>query len=402
MRILHLFSNWKWTGPAEPALNLGWTQGSDEGGGHEVLFASGRPPPGEESRITPHAESRGVTVHEGLHLTKHGHIRKNREDAAALARLLGDWRPDIVHAHMPNDHRVASLAVARTGIAKLVRTSYEPEGLSGSMRTRRVARRALDGLIVTSQTGYAGTLSRYGGSASSVSVGGFPRPLKLIEAGIDLSRFDPSNHERHTARAKLGLQPDQVAFGIVARVQGHRRFDLLLDAFAAVARDHPQVRLVVIGRGTNIKPLLLDPVKAMGLSDQVLTTGYLRGDEFPEALCALDASLFLVPGTDGTCRALREQMAMGLPSIVTPRAPLPDIVEEGLSGVVVEESSAGLESGLRRLVEEPAMRRRLAEGARDAARRRFDLVTQARTVESFYEVVLAGLEEAPAETRAQA
>ena len=233
-------------------------------------------------------------------------------------------------------------------------------------------------------------------------MGGSPRPLKLIEAGIDLSRFDPSRHERHAGRGKLGLAPEHVAFGIVARVQGHRRFDLLLEAFARVAGDHPEVRLVVIGRGTHIKPLLLDPVKAMGLSEQVLTTGYLRGEEFPEALCALDASLFLVPGTDGTCRALREQMAMGLPSIVTPRAPLPDIVEEGLSGLVVEESAAGLEQGLRRLVEEPAMRRRLAAGARDAARRRFDLAVQARAVEAFYSVVLAGLEEAPAETRIRA
>ncbi len=384
MRILHLFSNWKWTGPAEPALNVAWKQCAE----HEVLFLSGRPVDGQKSRIDPQAVARGVPTRSGFQLGKHARFRANREDARTLEALLREFRPDVVHTHLDNDHRIASMAIARSGIGRLIRTAYDAEGLSGSLRTRRVARRALDGLICATRSGFDRTLATYGGSARSVSVGGQPRPLTLIEGGIDLERFDPDRFDRQERRAALRLAPEHVALGIVARVQGHRRFEILLDAHARVVREHPEYRLVVIGRGTNIQPLLLDPIEQMGLAGTVLTTGYLAGDDFPGALAALDGSLFLVPGSDGTCRALREQMAMGLPSIVTPRTPLPDIVEEGLSGLVVEESAEGLAHGLTRLVAERGLRQRLAAGARDAARRRFDVDMQAAAVTEFYEHVL--------------
>lgn len=385
MRILHLFANWKWTGPAEPALNVAWQQAAE----HDVLFLSGRAPEGETSRIAPHQQARGVPGEAGLlHLSKHGRFRKNRQDVAALTELLLAWRPDVVHTHLDNDHRIAAGACSRASVGRVVRTAYDASGLSPSLRTRQIARRALHGLVVTTPSGYEQTLAHYDGAAQSVSVGGRPVPLVLIEGGIDLQRFDPARFDRTTQRARLGLSDEHVALGIVARVQPHRRFELLLPAFARVVTRHPHARLVVIGRGTRIQQLLHEPVAALGLSDAVVTPGYLGPDDFVGALSALDASLFLVPGSDGTCRALREQMAMGLASLVTPRVPLPETIEEGVSGLVVDESVDGLAEGMLRLVGEPGLRRRLCMGALESARRRFDLRVQARRVTEFYERVL--------------
>lgn len=388
MKILHLFANWKWTGPAEPALNVARCQAED----HEVLFLSGLPPEGESSRITPHAVERGVPTADGFHLSKHARWRKNREDVRRLVGLLGEFRPDVVHCHLDNDHRIASMAVQRAGLGRLVRTSYDTAGLDGGVRVKRVARRALDGLIVTTRGGFDATLATYGGSASSVSVSGTPRPLELIETGVDLARFDASRYDRARYRERLGLSDGDVAVGIVARVQTHRRFDLLLDALEPLARQHPHFRLIAIGRGTKIEELLHTPVRERGLERTVLSPGYLSGDDYPGTLAALDATLFLVPGSDGTCRALREQMAMGLAPLVTPRAPLPEIVDEGTAGLVVEESVEGLRHGLERLITEDALRRRLGQGAADAARARFDMRAQAERVTAFYDRVLARTE----------
>ncbi len=386
MRILHLFANWKWTGPAEPALNVAWRQAR----AHEVRFLSGTPPEGQTSRIEPQAQARGVPTEGGYYLGKHARLRRNRHDARRLAELLRSFRPEIVHCHLDNDHRIASMAVARTGIGRLVRTAYDVEGLRSTLRLRRVARRALAGLIVSTRAGREATLAAWGGSERSISVGARVCPMTLVEGAIDLARFDPERFDRAATRARLGLQPDDVAVGIVARVQAHRRFEILLEAHERVAKLDPRLKLVVIGRGTQIGPLLLRPIEARGLQGSVLTTGYLAGDAYPEALAALDACLFLVPGSDGTCRALRELQAMGLAAIVTPRPPLPEIVEEGSSGLVVAESAAGLADGLSRLVAGQALRERLRRGALDSARRRFDLDEQARRIEAFYAQVLAG------------
>ncbi|MHC5212445.1 MAG: glycosyltransferase [Planctomycetota bacterium] len=385
MNILHLFANWKWTGPAEPALNVAWKQSVE----HEVLFLSGMPPEGQESHILEHVRERGVETRDGFHLSKHARLRRNRQDSERLVELMGTFRPDIVHAHLDNDHRVASVAVTRTGIGRLVRTAYDPGGLPGTLRMRRVVGRALHGLIVTTDGARRATLDRYGGSARSLSVAGRPCPLAVIEGGVDLARFDPSRYDREAARARLGLGPEDVAVGIVARVQAHRRFEILIEAHARVAAHFPSLKLVVIGRGTQIRPLLLDPVEARGLGGSVLTTGYLAGDDYPSMLNALDAALFLVPGSDGTCRALRELQAMGLPAIVTPRAPLPEIIEEGCSGLVVPETVDGLAEALQRMLNEPELRKRLRDGAVEVSRRRFDLGRQAAEVTAFYETVLA-------------
>ncbi|MFT7465459.1 MAG: glycosyltransferase involved in cell wall biosynthesis [Pseudohongiellaceae bacterium] len=384
MKILHLFANWKWTGPAEPALAVAQVQCAD----HDVLFVSGSSPGGSPSKILPYIEARQVPTLDGFHLSKHARFRANREDVRSAIELLKRFQPDIVHTHLDNDHRIASQAVRATGIGCLVRTSYDPVGLSGTMRTRRIVRRSLDGLIVTTNSGWDGTLAAYGGSSRSVSVRGYPVPMVLIENGIDLVRFDASRFDRTEQRKKMGLADDEVAIGIVARVQPHRRFDLLLAAMQRVVADHPQLRLVVIGRGTHIQRLLLDPIEAMGLSDYVRSTGYIEGDNYPGALCALDGTLFLVPGTDGTCRALREQMALGLPPIVTPRTPLPEIVEEGTSGLVVEETVDGMARGLARLAGADGLRQRLGAGALKAARQRFDTGIQAQLVTEFYGQVL--------------
>jgi len=385
LKILHLFANWKWTGPAEPALSTAALQSEH----HQVLFASGKAKDDQPSKILPHAIERGVETVEGFHLSKHARVAANREDVRRLIDLLRDFEPDIVHTHLENDHRIASLAMRGVEGAKLVRTVYDVEGLSAGFRTRRVARRRLDGLIVTTAHGQAHTLAAYGGAEKRVSVGGRPRPMKLIETGVDLKRFDAHRFDREASRTELGLHPEHVAVGIVARVQPHRRFELLLDAVASLSRTHPSFRLVVAGRGTHIERLLLRPVQERGLSDIVVAPGYVKGEGYPRLLAALDACLFLVPGSDGTCRALREQMAMGLAPIVTPRPPLPEIIEEGSAGLVVDESSDGILQGLKRLIEQPALRERLGEGAAAAAQARFNARTLAEKTVQFYETLLA-------------
>lgn len=385
MKILHLFANWKWTGPADPALSLAAWQAAE----HDVLFLSGSGPDGQESRIEPQVRARGVRSLEGLALSKHARWRANRRDVKRLTRVLREFRPDVVHTHLDNDHRVASLALRRVPGAILVRSVYDPTGLSGGFRTRRLARRALDGLIATTNAARQATLDAYGGSARSVSVSGQPRPLRLIECGVDRERFAAGRYDRAAARRRLELADDEVGVGIVARVQPHRRFEILIDAAEIVARELPQFRLLVIGRGTHIERVLHEPVRARGLEHVVRSVGYLPGDEYPKALAGLDASVFLVPGSDGTCRALREQMALGLAPLVTTRTPLPEIVDEGNAGLVCEETAEGLVDGLRRLAGDAGLRERLGRGAAHAAATRFDGATQTAKVLAFYEELLA-------------
>lgn len=131
------------------------------------------------------------------------------------------------------------------------------------------------------------------------------------------------------------------------------------------------------------------PARELGIADRVVTPGYISRD-YRDALASMDAFVFMVPGSDGTARALREAMAIGLPVVAARIGMLPEIVQHNVSGLVVEPTEDDIAAALDRLCSDSELRRRLGEGARRAAVERFDMAGQAHVVEQFYRLLLEG------------
>ena len=108
MRVLHLFANWKWTGPAEPAVNLAAELARK---GHDVGFACGREVKPLPNYIAVEAVARGLEPIRSLRLGKHRHPIYDPIDRRALRSLIRKFAPKVVHCHLPNDHRLALGAV---------------------------------------------------------------------------------------------------------------------------------------------------------------------------------------------------------------------------------------------------------------------------------------------------
>jgi glycosyltransferase involved in cell wall biosynthesis len=102
----------------------------------------------------------------------------------------------------------------------------------------------------------------------------------------------------------------------------------------------------------------------------------------------MDIFVFLMAGSDGTARALREAMAMGKPVIVANRGMLPELVENGVSGLVVNDSPTELANAALRLLRHPEMREALGRSAYQKAHQDFQLERQAEAVERFYQEMI--------------
>jgi glycosyltransferase involved in cell wall biosynthesis len=89
-------------------------------------------------------------------------------------------------------------------------------------------------------------------------------------------------------------------------------------------------------------------------------------------------------GSDGTARALREAMAMGKPVIVANRGMLPELVEDGVSGLVVDDTPEGLASAALRYLRHPELKEALGKAAYQKAHHDFRLERQVESVERFY------------------
>jgi glycosyltransferase involved in cell wall biosynthesis len=202
---------------------------------------------------------------------------------------------------------------------------------------------------------------------------------------VDLARFAPAPSDK-AVRDSLGLAPEHRVIGIVARAQRHRRFELLLEAAARLVRSDATVRLVVIGRGTHIEQTAVQPAARLGIADRVLFAGY-RTDDYADVLRCCDVFTFLVPGSDGGCRALLEAAACGIPAVTSRRGALPELVEDGRTGILVDEEPERLAAAWQALLDDPRRRAEMGRAARARAEREWSPEQLVARVDALYQAI---------------
>jgi len=374
MKILQIYSNWKWTGPAEHALNLSRELRQQ---GHTVVFACAAPPPDVQDSLAARARQAGIEPVVDFNLNKHFNLTQNTVDIVRLSKFLKQERFNVVHAHLHNDHLLVGTAIRLMSLkTAVVRTLYAGDAVPGGFRTRMLLGTMTDGLIVISERARQCVLRRR-----------YLAPHKVwkIDVPVDLNRFDPDRVQ--SCRAKYHLSDEAVVGGIVARVQRHRRFDVLLQALDLVIREFPNFKFMIIGRGTAIQDIAVKPSQAMGIRTNLIFSGYVQED-FCETLACLNFKVFLVPGSDGSCRAVREAMALRIPVIAADRGMLPELVTNGVEGLIVQDTPEQLAEAMLFLIENPDQRCMMAENAFHKARRLFDLAQQTRKIAAVYETVV--------------
>jgi glycosyltransferase involved in cell wall biosynthesis len=370
-----LFANCKWTGPADPAIRAA---AHVRALGADVTFAqAGFVHSGGEHRVAEELWNWRLPVVTGLQLRKHFHARSLRADVLALRDLVKRDGYRILHCHLDADHLLAALACRRLAEPPaIVRTLYDPDPPRRGLRARYCFARTAAVLAPTKAV-VTGLVRRFALQPESVVLEE-PVTEPRAAAGADL-------------RASWGLGPGHRLVGITARIQPHRRFDLLWQVAARVVAAVPESRFVLLGRGNeqDTAALVREPIARLGLQDKVLLPGYLREPDYSAALRSLDVFLFLVPGSDGTCRAVREAMATGRPVVATRRGILPELLAERRAGEcpgsVCPEEPLELAREIVGLLRNDDQRARWGAAGRRRALLDMDPVAAARRLAQLYE-----------------
>jgi glycosyltransferase involved in cell wall biosynthesis len=347
--------------------------------GHRVELACAAAPAGEEGRgVVVEATRSGLEPL--LRIAPGRGVRPlaDRAEVGRLGRVLVEGGYDLVHTWHTRDHtlalRAAGAFAARRRI-RIVRSWRKWEAPPATPWLRWLFGPGTDGLLCVSP-----------GSALAARPLRSGRPIAGCFGAVDLERFRPQAPDPAIRRA-LGIPADALVVGLVARVQSHRRFDLLLAAAARLVAKEPRARLLIVGRGTHRERVAAIPARELGISDRVVFAGH-RGADYAAVLGAIDVFTFLVPGSDGTCRALLEACACAIPSVVSGRGALPEIVRDGVTGLVVEETPEALADAWSALVAEPERRRALGAAARKRAEAEFTPARLASVAEALYREAL--------------
>ena len=363
-KILHLYSNHKWTGPADHALNLAaWLKTRED---VQAFFASGRRP-GVDNALYEKARQRKLAIINGLFLKKHLSW-KIIQDVVALKKITARQQINLIHCHQDNDALTAVLAGFGN---RMIRTCYDGEPSSLNFRQRFCWNRT--GKILTASLAVKAYLSEI-----------FPeKDIQQVDIPVDHELFGPLE-KNPKLLAEFGLATDTPVGGIVARVQKHRNFALLLDAIEQVVNEIPDFKFLIVGRGTHIDTVARKPVKDRGLDRNVIFTGY-RKEDYHEVLNLLDYKIFLVPGSDGSCRAVREALACAKPVIAARRGILSELIRDGETGILIEEKPADLARAMLTMIKDRDFRLSCSRAARQYAETVLSPERYVRKVTAVYE-----------------
>jgi glycosyltransferase involved in cell wall biosynthesis len=296
-----------------------------------------------------------------------------------LVRWLRRGRPRIVHTYLSTANVYGALAARAAGVPRIV-TTRRDTGFGDSRLMRRALRatnRWAARVVAVSQDAARLVREREGLGDGR---------LEIVPNGIDVSGFTPRGR-RDAVRAALGVTEGTQVAVTVTHLSPVKGVDLLVEAAGRVCRALPRTVFLVAGKGTE-QDRIARSLRRLGLDGSVRLLGE-RAD-VPDLLEAAD--LFVLPSrSEGQPNAVIEAMAMGLPVVATRVGGVPELVEDGVEGLLVEAGSAvALAEGCLEVLASPDLGTRLGRAAQARARRDFDVGTMARRYQSLYESLLGG------------
>jgi glycosyltransferase involved in cell wall biosynthesis len=212
--------------------------------------------------------------------------------------------------------------------------------------------------------------------------GGLRGTRLAIPNGVDPTRFRPLLPEARSAgRATLGLAPDEFAFACVARLVEVKRHCDLLHAFTRLGSGALRPRLLLFGDGP-LRPLLERQALDAGIGDRVDFLGE-RADV--AALLPLCDAFVLASRTEGMSNAAIEAMACGLPVVATAVGGQPELLEDGVTGLLVPpRSPARLGFALEQLLHAPPRSHRMGRLGRERVLQSFSVESMVQAHDALY------------------
>ncbi len=330
--------------------------------GHEVsVFTLNAP-----GTFARQAEAAGVRV---VSVAK-----RSRYDLTVLARLAAGFRRarlDVVHTHLWGAHVWGRLGAALARVPVVIATEHNLD--TWKPRGYFLVDRALAHLT-TQLVAVSGPVQEFYESRR-VARGRWT----VIRNGIGVAPEAP--RRLGAAHRALGLAEGDRVVGWVGRLVPAKLPGDFLEAVALTASRVPRLRALVVGDGP-LRGEAETRARALGLEGRVVFAG-LRTD-VGELLAGMEALVFSSE-REGLSIAMLEGMAAGVPIVATRVGGTPELVTDGVTGLLVPpHAPAELASAMARVLEEEALARALARSARETIAARFSFEEMAAAYEALY------------------
>ena len=296
--------------------------------------------------------------------------------AYRLGTFLRQHQIDILHSHLFRASLVASPVAKLSGVPVTIETPHIRElwrrGFKASFFVDRLGGRFVDYYIAVSESN-----ARY-----LIDEKRLPeRKVRAIQNGADLCRFNPAHVAPRGMKESLGFAPHDPVILFVGRLEPQKGHAVLLQALHEVRKDFPCVRLICAGDGS-LRGELEQQAASLQIQESVRFVG--RQSNIADWLALADFCV-LPSYYEGLPLVAIESLAAGRTIVATAVDGTPEVVVDGKTGLTVPPgNSQALAAAIRRMLQEPELRRKMAHAGRDWVLERFSLDRQVQRTQELY------------------
>ena len=305
-------------------------------------------------------EKAGITCWE-IPFARSPYSPANIQAFQQLRALLKEHHFDLIHVHTPVAAFLGRYLAKTTGQGPVLYTAHGFHFYKGASRrnwllyynAERLAARWTDGLIVMNGEDYE--------NARRLGFRPGENLFYVHGVGVNLQQYSAPPLDGSSARAALGIGPDDVVVTCVAELNENKNHVFLLDAWREFSKRCDDGHLLLVGTGEKMGSLQ-QRVEQEGIL-RVHFLGYRR--DVPQILKETDIAT-LVSKREGLPKCVMEAMAAGKPVVASNVRGNRDLVDEGRTGFLVElDDVQGLAAALEKLAVDPDLRHSMGAAARE-------------------------------------
>ncbi len=297
-------------------------------------------------------------------------------DIVQIIQFIRKEKIDVVHTHSSIDSWTASAAAKITGVP-IVRSRHVTIPIKDFF-PRNLVYRFPDRFITSGKK-----IEEMVVALRCVS----QNQMVSIPAGVDLERFSPNN-DGSGVREEFGIPKDAVLVGKVAIIRGWKGHNDFIDAAEMVLKEKPDTYFMVVGSGPGFDGVK-NIIREKKLEDRILMTGYR--EDVPNVISALNVLVLASRSGEATSQVIPQAWASRRCALATTAGGIKEIVRHEENGLLVPpRDPSGMAEAIRRLVDDPDLRSRLAEAGYSFAVKHLSLEKMMESTLAVYEELAGG------------
>ena len=303
----------------------------------------------------------------------------SKEAVKNLMKIFKEEKPDLIHAHACLAARIAAklcfIPVVSTRHSVFPNKKSITRGL-GKLVAGTVNNLTSNKIIAVAQAA----------KDNLTEIGVKDKKVIVIKNGVkQLEKYD--ENQMRQAKDFYGLK-DEFVFAMIARVEAIKGHMYFLEAASLVLKKYQNVKFLICGTGAYLDELK-KRADELGLNEKVLFTGYIK--DVTSVMNVIDVNVNASYGTEATSLSLLEGMSLGKPIVASCYGGNPELVEEGVNGMLFEtKNSAQLAEKMTMLIEDKALYQRLSEGAIRLYNEKYTARINAQNIENVYLQTIGG------------